>query len=352
MLNDKCDESINIAFCIVGNVSGWISSSIWFVVLFPQILKNYKNKSVKGISFIWALMNFMASFVNAFFVFHNNLPTFSYISALYMPILELIFLIQFGIYHNEDKKKKITVATYLSFFLAMLFIVFLLFSNIFIDYLMWTSIVLWSIESFPQIYLNFYYGSTMGLSRIGQVLVFIGKTTDILGNFLLIIPIQYRFLGFFSTSSSYFGICQFVYYYGINYENENSELKNCNTNYLKDEGINNREYESCIQHNISNKNDTEIYNNTVFSNDNQDLEKVEKSKSEIKSLQAQKISNKFMKKYKYILLLIISIFLTLTGLLFIWRVKNYYISISCIIVFYIVLIVIYNLGKRSRNKTL
>ena len=56
-LKERCDNSLHEYFCIVGNISGWISSIIWFIVLFPQIIKNYKKKSVEGISILLALFD-------------------------------------------------------------------------------------------------------------------------------------------------------------------------------------------------------------------------------------------------------------------------------------------------------
>ena len=70
----------------------------------------------------------------------------------------------------------------------------------YIDYLEWIAITLWSIETFPQILLNFKNSSTKGISNISTLISFIGKTTDIVGNYLLIIPVEYRILGFLARA--------------------------------------------------------------------------------------------------------------------------------------------------------
>lgn len=99
-MEENCDYNLPIGLCITGNICGYISNSIWFLVLLPQLYKNYKRKSTDGLSFIWAFCNFTASLINVFFVFFINVPIFSKIGGVYMPILEFIMLIQFFIINN------------------------------------------------------------------------------------------------------------------------------------------------------------------------------------------------------------------------------------------------------------
>lgn len=212
-LIDRCDDSLDRIFCIIGNICGWLSSFIWFIVLFPQIYKNYKEKSIEGISFVWAIMNFSASFINVFFVFQNKVPAFSYISAVYMPVIEFIFLCQFYIYSKEERSKKRKIAIYFLIIISIVLFANIFYSRYYIDYLEWISIILWSSETLPQIFLNFKLKSTSGLSNLGQVITFLGKTSDIISNYLLIIPYQYRYLGLFSTNSAYVVLLQVIYYH-------------------------------------------------------------------------------------------------------------------------------------------
>lgn len=212
----NCDEDFSDSFCYFGNLSGWISSIVWFIVLFPQIIKNYKRKSVKGISNLWAAMNFFASLINVIFIYSSgSMPFYAKVSSIYMPVIEYGFLLQIFYYHdspNTDKKRY--------FFLLNVFIVLLLALLVYLaaeyknslTYVEWASILLWSFETFPQIFLNFKLENTIGLSKFGQIVTFIGKSCDITSNYLLIIPYQYRFLGFFSTTNSYICIIQVLFY--------------------------------------------------------------------------------------------------------------------------------------------
>jgi hypothetical protein len=218
-LNERCDDSLPELLCTIGNVSGWFSSFIWFIVLFPQLLENFKEKSVEGISLLWALLNFSASYVNIFFVFQNSLPLFGKISAIYMPSLEFLLLIQFYAFAKYEVKIKNTYFYVFLFFISCLTIINIFLSKFYIDYLEWISIVLWSIETLPQVYLNFKNKSTQGLSKLTQAIVFFGKTTDMMQNYFLKIPIQYRYLAFFSSSAAYVGNIQVLYF-----ENEKKEF--------------------------------------------------------------------------------------------------------------------------------
>lgn len=242
-LNDRCDNTIPAYLCTIGNISGWISSSIWFIVLFPQIIKNYKEKTVHDISLMWAILNFSASYVNLFFVFQNSFPLFSKISAVYMPILESMLLLQFYFYGIYEIKRKKTCFYFFIFFLLSLTITNIFLSQFYIEYLEWIAIVLWSIETFPQIHLNFKNKSVKGLSKISQFMCFIGKSSDIMQSYFLKIPSQYRYLAFFSSSASYVVNIQVMYYYKEERytqieENEEFELVKKEFNYNQSKSSN------------------------------------------------------------------------------------------------------------------
>ena len=78
ILEKNCRGSWPHGLCIFANVCGLISAGIWFIVLFPQIWKNFRRKSVTGLSILWATANFTASFINLFFTFKGKLIYFRY----------------------------------------------------------------------------------------------------------------------------------------------------------------------------------------------------------------------------------------------------------------------------------
>ena len=136
--------------CYVANIAGLVSTAMWFIVLFPQVLKNWYRKSVKGLSFLWAVANFTASLVNLFFAFSISLPLYMKVMAVYMPCLEFTILCQFMLYSQKPISTRL---------LALLVCLLLWGSIIELelnlpqsrDKIQWIAIALWSIETFPQV---------------------------------------------------------------------------------------------------------------------------------------------------------------------------------------------------------
>lgn len=148
ILTKNCREDWPREICEFANVCGLMSSAIWFLVLLPQVLRNFWHKSVEGLSLAWAIINFTAAFNNTFFVFfYGNLPLYAKISAIYMPILEALLLLQFFLF-TQSKKKWILVV-----------VCGLIWSGLIAAqstkkvyrFMEWVSITLWSIETFPQV---------------------------------------------------------------------------------------------------------------------------------------------------------------------------------------------------------
>ena len=203
ILEHNCDGDFSLNLCYVANICGLISTGVWFIVLLPQVMKNYWRRSVVGLSFLWALANFTASLVNLFFVFTVEVPLYMKISAVYMPILELTILTQFFIFHNQIFRRKL-----------LILIVCLLLWGTIVELeltlpqsrgdLEWIAIVLWCIESFPQIMLNMKRQSTDGQSTMSVLIALFGKTTDFLSNYGLSVPLEYVIMVYFSSSTSFF----------------------------------------------------------------------------------------------------------------------------------------------------
>lgn len=213
-MEENCDYNLPIGLCITGNTCGYISNCIWFLVLLPQIFKNYKRKSTDGLSFIWAFCNFTASLINLFFVFFINVPIFSKVGGVYMPSLEFIILIQFFIYHKISFIKKIYCLIFCIIIWLILILIELLkpFGYDTNSKMVWISIILWSIETFPQIFLNMKNKSVISQSTISLLLTFIGKTTDFISQYSLIMPKQYIYMTYFSSTLAYINIMQLILY--------------------------------------------------------------------------------------------------------------------------------------------
>lgn len=132
------------------NICGLCSTALWFIVLLPQVWKNFRRKSVRGLSVLWATANFTASLINIFFVFiYVSIPLYGQISSIYCPILEFALLIQFAIYGRYRKVEKIVYGAACFTLWGVIIGVELIFAmENFVEY---AAIFLWCIETYPQV---------------------------------------------------------------------------------------------------------------------------------------------------------------------------------------------------------
>lgn len=211
ILEVNCDPYLGMALCRAANVCGYISNGIWFFNLLPQLWKNHQRQSVAGLSLWWATCNFTASLFNVFFVFRADLPAFSKVGGVYMPVLEFAMLVQFALYGHQTKQQKAALA---AIYLSVIVVVVSVESTLptAASPLVWISIVLWSIETYFQIILNMKRKSVIAQSYISLGLTFIGKSLDFFTQFSLIMPQQYVYMTYFSSSFAYINVLQWIHY--------------------------------------------------------------------------------------------------------------------------------------------
>ncbi|PFX15997.1 hypothetical protein AWC38_SpisGene19759 [Stylophora pistillata] len=211
LLYDNCRETWPKAVCAFANVCGYISCIIWLVVLVPQIWKNRKRRSVEGLSILWATANFTASLVNGFFAFSVSLPVYIRVLAVYMPILEFAILVQFWLYSKHALRMKLSYPV-VCFLIWIAVIMLELFVADAAENVQWLAIVLWSIELFPQIILNMRLRTTDGQSPVSVELTLVGKTTDFLATYLLLLPLQNVVMIYFSSTTAFINGIQVIWY--------------------------------------------------------------------------------------------------------------------------------------------
>jgi hypothetical protein len=212
-IQESCVEGWDVWVCSVGNLSGLGSSFIWSINMLPQIWKNHKRKSVDGLSFRWACANVIASLLNLNFVLRISVPLYIKISAIYMPILEILIIGQFA---SLSPLYMVRVLARIVLVILAVLVVALLLNwhrmGKYKDAMEWCAVVLWSIETFPQIWLNARRGSTKGQAPHTVLMTFGGKTTDYISMVCLDLPFQFQVMTFFSTSAAYVNIAQYFYY--------------------------------------------------------------------------------------------------------------------------------------------
>ncbi|KAI1313080.1 hypothetical protein EDD11_002717 [Mortierella claussenii] len=213
-LEENCDINLPNWLCVVANICGYTSNVIWFLVLLPQLIKNYRRKSTVGLSFIWASCNFCASLINLFFILNIDVPLFTQISGWYMPVLEALMLLQFALYSKASTSwKGLLAAVCLTIYSIAIALECLdALGEHTSSKLVWVSIVLWSIETYFQVVLNMKRRSVDGQSYISLGLSLMGKTTDVVMQFSLIMPVQYVYMTYFSSTLAYVNIIQLLLY--------------------------------------------------------------------------------------------------------------------------------------------
>ena len=379
--------------CITGNVCGFVSLTCWFCTLLFQVCKNHKEHQwPKGLSLYWAKANFTASLFNVFFVFSLNLPIYSLILAVYMPIVETYLLWQAFYYmyikkssnqeseyttideekadnnndpnnnHNNNFETKETngLKVWCLFLFVWIIIIgigiyqlfFLLkigndsydsndknnnttIANIY----GWIALFIYSVEMIPQLYTNLYYKAYDSQSKLMLLTTCIGKLSDFLYAFCLKMPIQTKFLAFASASMAYINVTQILYYY----------LKNCDKNRLN---INRRQMSANENRNDINSqlgSITELSksyskNNNINNNNNNnsgDNNSIDGSDDEIDTKYIYKDSTCYCDKLLIVSLLAIS--LTILSLFIVglcWDLKTDY-SLSGVATVYLSLLIVY-----------
>lgn len=210
-LDVNCRSSWPAWTCAAGNASGYLSSALWFVVLVPQLIKNHRRRSTHGLSLVWAMCNFTASLFNVFFVYRSGLPLFSRVSAAYMPVLEAAVLVQFVAYDAARcRARRVLLATAFASAWAAAIAAEVLEQRV-TGVLAWVAVGLWSVETLPQIVLNWRLDSAAAQSRASVAIAVVGKTADFAAAYLLDMPLQVALLAFFSSASAYVNTAQVMH---------------------------------------------------------------------------------------------------------------------------------------------
>ena len=97
---------------IAGHIAGWALVIVWSLYQLPQILKNHRQKSVEGFSFILVSLIGIGNIIELFIAYFLNYPIQTYFIAVRGIIIYLIFMFQFGLYGKRSfflKRKTVTL---------------------------------------------------------------------------------------------------------------------------------------------------------------------------------------------------------------------------------------------------
>ncbi|KAF0697185.1 Aste57867_12105 [Aphanomyces stellatus] len=229
----ECHDFANTAIlpapsnCYVGNTLGWVASAVWTACLLAQLLKDEFFSTCRGLSIVWAWMNFTAASLNCLAVFYWRLPLFVRALAVVMPVLEAVVLHQLFRFRASDRMAPTMTLLpcndddedesadhrrhgdlvftsrmwagaaalwFVLFVLGVLSCLEVLPSILLLDAGTWLAILFWSCEGFIQMYVNWTIETCQGQSYS-----------------TLTMPGRYLFLAYFSTAAGLLNVVQCVY---------------------------------------------------------------------------------------------------------------------------------------------
>ncbi|MBD3272816.1 hypothetical protein GF385_00495 [Candidatus Dependentiae bacterium] len=85
---------------IIGHIAGWLMMLAWAVYQIPQVIKNYKLRSVNGLSFAWLTILGLGDLIEFAVALFFKLPPQTYLNNLRGIIIYLVFCFQFLRFKN------------------------------------------------------------------------------------------------------------------------------------------------------------------------------------------------------------------------------------------------------------
>ncbi|XP_064127656.1 cystinosin isoform X2 [Loxodonta africana] len=194
---------------IINQVIGWIYFVAWSISFYPQVFKNWRRKSVVGLSFDFVALNLLGFM--AYSVFNVGLLWVPFIKeqflhkypngvnpvdnndvffSLHAVVLTLVVILQCFLYERGAQRVSWPAIGFLV--LSCLFaLITMVLATVgvttwlqFLFCFSYIKLAVTLLKYFPQAYMNFYYKSTEGWS-IGNVLLdFIGGSFSLLQMFL------------------------------------------------------------------------------------------------------------------------------------------------------------------------
>ena len=180
---------------IASAVVGWIYFAAWSFSFYPQIIMNFRRKSVIGLNFDFMGLNLMGfSFYSIFNICLYFVPSFQQeyrernplsnipvelndvVFAVHAAIITLITILQCFMYQRGDQRLHrasilLISAALLVAFILLVLLLFDLFSKLnFIYYFSYVKLLITIIKYVPQAWFNFQRKSTIGWA-IGNVLL-------------------------------------------------------------------------------------------------------------------------------------------------------------------------------------
>ncbi|XP_007935668.1 cystinosin [Orycteropus afer afer] len=194
---------------IINQVIGWIYFVAWSISFYPQVFKNWRRKSVVGLSFDFVALNLMGFVAYSMFNIGllwvpsikeqfllkypngvNPVASNDVFFSLHAVVLTLIIILQCFLYERGAQRVSWPAIGFLvlsCLFALVTMVVAAVGATTWLQFLFcfsYIKLAVTLVKYFPQAYMNFYYKSTEGWS-IGNVLLdFTGGSFSLLQMFL------------------------------------------------------------------------------------------------------------------------------------------------------------------------
>jgi len=172
-----------------------VARTIGLFSIIPQIILNYKHKSIDGLSKIFLFIYLIGYSFNLLYVYGLSLPIIYKISAPIAFLLVLILIFQRFLYSN-NKIKLYSVFTYSTFFLLffLLIILAVYFPKKIGSLAGWISFIIWFVYLLPQMFRVYLKKSVEGFSFLFIFLGIISNSLELIVVLVLGLPIQSIFI--------------------------------------------------------------------------------------------------------------------------------------------------------------
>ncbi|EDO44625.1 predicted protein [Nematostella vectensis] len=210
---ESCRAGVSATSCNFAVFCTYTDATLWCFVLLPQIHKNFREKSVDGLSVLWSTAFFTASIVNSFYVFHVKLPVYFCITTVTVAVISVVVLVQFWSYSKELAALKVYYAGgCVILWTAIVTLEFALNVKETAAKIQWLALVLWSVLLFPQTAVNIRLRRTSGQSTPAVAITLVAKIFEFLGHSLLALPHQYLYMTYFSSTLACINGMQVIWY--------------------------------------------------------------------------------------------------------------------------------------------
>ncbi|XP_057313704.1 uncharacterized protein LOC130655019 [Hydractinia symbiolongicarpus] len=209
----NCRNEWSDHYCDLGNICALFSKIIGFTAILPQIYQIWNYQSVDALHVLWPTALVTAAISNAFFIFATEDRSFFKITAIYNPILYMIFVIEFWIFTNKNAQRKMSYAAMCIILWASLLTIELTVNSLNgPKQLEWISVVIYSVKVLPQMILNIQLRTTFGQSTMSVFLYCLVSSFAFTSAYLLQVDLKYRIMHYLSSSLAYINAIQVIWY--------------------------------------------------------------------------------------------------------------------------------------------